>query len=236
MSVTQVGEEAKQYIKEHKKELCEKFASKEIYLPTDKPSSYFMAGSPGAGKTEYSKSFIEQLQIKSPERKIVRIDADEVRDFIPSYNKTNADLVQGAAAIGVEKLLDCVLKNNQDFLLDATFADYLKSYQNITRCLQHKRKVGITYIYQDPLVAWDFTKKREKVEGRPVPKQTFIKALFSAKENVDKIKREFKEEIQLDLVIKNVDQKTRTTHFNIDQVANYLNIEYNPQTLEGLLI
>lgn len=54
MSVTQVGEEAKQYIKEHKKELCEKFASKEIYLPTAEPSSYFMAGSPGAGKTEYS--------------------------------------------------------------------------------------------------------------------------------------------------------------------------------------
>lgn len=187
-------------------------------------------------KTEYSKSFIQQLQEKSPTRKIVRIDADEVRDYIPYYNRINAEAIQGAAAIGVEKLFDCVLKNNQDFLLDATFADYGKSYQNIERCLHHNRNVGITYIYQDPLVSWDFTKKRETVEGRPVPKQTFIKAFFSAKENVDKIKKEFKEKIQLDLVIKNVDQKTRTTHFNIDQVANHLKIEYTPQTLEGILL
>jgi len=236
MDTSEIAAKAKQFIKDNRKELCEHFASFKKYPPVMNPSAYFMAGSPGAGKTEYSKSFIQQLQNKSPERKIVRIDADEVRDFIPHYDRTNAKVIQGAAALGVEKLLDCVLKNNQDFLLDATFADFEKSHQNITRCLHHNRKVGITYIYQDPLVAWDFTKKREKVEGRPVPKETFIRAFFTAKENVDNIKQEFKENIQLDLVIKNVDQGIQKTHFNIDQVANYLKIEYTPQTLEKLLL
>ncbi len=236
MDTSAIAAKAKKFIKENKKDLCEHFANLKQYPPVKNPSTYFMAGSPGAGKTEYSKSLIQQLQQKSPERKIVRIDADEIRDFIPQYDKTNAKVIQGAAALGVEKLLDCVLKNNQDFLLDATFADFDKSHQNITRCLHHNKKVGITYIYQDPLVAWGFTKKREKVEGRPVPKETFIHAFFTAKDNVDKIKTEFKEEIQLDLIIKDVDQGIQKTYFNIDQVANYLKIEYTPQALDKLLL
>lgn len=236
MDTSDIAASARKYIKEHKKDLCVHFASKALFPPVENPSAYFMAGSPGAGKTEYSKSFIQQLQEKSPTRKIVRIDADEVRDYIPSYDHTNAQVVQGAAALGVEYVLDCVLKQKQDFLLDATFADYQKSYNNITRCLHKGRKVGITYIYQDPLVAWEFTKKREKVEGRPVPKETFINAFFTAKENVDKIKKEFGNQVQLDLVIKNVDQDVEKTQFNIDQVANYLKIEYTPQTLREALI
>lgn len=236
MDASEIAAKAKRFIKDNKRALCEHFASLEQYPSVRNPSAYFMAGSPGAGKTEYSKSFIRQLQQKFPERKIVRIDADEVRDYIPQYDRTNAEVIQGAAALGVEKLFDCVLKNNQDFLLDATFAYFEKSHQNITRCLQRNRKVGITYIYQDPLVAWDFTKKREKVEGRPVPKRMFIHAFFTAKENVDKIKREFGSRIQLDLVVKNVDQGNQKSYFNIDQVANHLKIGYTSQTLEGLLL
>lgn len=236
MDTSEVSVNARKFIKEHKKELCGHFADKEIYTPVLNPSAYFMAGSPGAGKTEYSKSFILQLQERAPQRKIVRIDADEVRDYIPHYDHTNAIAVQGAAALGVEYLLDCVLKHSQDFLLDATFADYEKSHQNITRCLHRNRKIGITNIYQDPLVAWEFTKKREKVEGRPVPKETFINAFFTAKENVDKTKKEFNDQVQLDLVIKNVNQGIEKTQFNIDQVANFLKIEYNPQTLRELLL
>ena len=112
MNVSDTSTQVLQYVKDHKKELCEKFASIEIYPLVKDPSAYFMAGSPGAGKTEYSKSFIEQLEAKFSERKIVRIDADEVRDSIPTYDRTNAPLMQRAAALGVEKLLDCVFKNH----------------------------------------------------------------------------------------------------------------------------
>jgi UDP-N-acetylglucosamine kinase len=161
MDSSEIAAKAKLFIKDNKKEFCEHFASFEKYPPVKNPSAYFMAGSPGAGKTEYSKSFIQQLQQKSLERKIVRIDADEVRDFIPQYDRTNAKVIQEAAVLGVEKLLVCVLKNSQDFLLDATFADFGKSHQNITRCLHHNRKVGITYIPRSINCMGLYKKKRK---------------------------------------------------------------------------
>lgn len=230
-----ISEEAINYIKANKKVLCEKFTSLEKYPPVANPSSYFMAGSPGAGKTEYSKSLIQILTEKESERKIVRIDADEIRDWIPQYDHKNALVVQRAASLGVEKVLDCVLKNQQDFILDATFVDYAKSYQNINRSLNKNRKVAIIYIYQDPIIAWDFTKKREVVEGRKVPKQAFIKAFFEAKENVNKAKKEFGNKIELWLITKNFTQGVENTYFNIDNVDNYIKIEYTPQSLEEVL-
>ncbi len=229
------SEDAKKYIKEHKRELCKKFANLEEYPSVENPSAYFMAGSPGAGKTEFSKSFIKELTEKEAKRKIVRIDADEVRDFIPFYDKTNAYRVQGAAALGVEKLLDCVLGNKQDFVLDATFADYEKARTNILRCINKKRKVGIVYLYQDPIVAWEFTQKREALEGRKIPLEMFIKAFFEAYENVNKIKKEFGNQVELWLIVKNLEQGIEKTYFNIDNVDSYIKIDYTTQSLEKKL-
>src|SRR3989344_35208 len=232
-----IADKARDYIKTHKKELCEKFANLKDYPPISNPSAYFMAGSPGADKTEFSKSFIKELAGKEPERRIVRIDADVVRDFIPFYDRTNAYRVQGGAALGVEKLLDCVLTNNQDFLLDATFADYQKSHNNIVRSLHKNRKVGIVYLYQDPIVAWQFTQKREVLEGRKIPLDIFIDAFFAAKENVNKIKMEFSKnkDVELWLIIKNLEQGIEKTYFNIDNVDRYLKIKYNAQSLKKKL-
>lgn len=230
-----ISDDARQYVKDHKRQLCEKFASLNDFPPVENPSSYFMAGSPGAGKTEYSKSLIELLHKKEPNRKIVRIDADEIRDWLPHYDHKNAIEVQGAAALGVEKLLDCVLHNGQDFILDATMADYEKSYKNIYRSLQKKRKVAVIYIYQDPFIAWDFTKKRETLEGRRVPKETFIKAFFAAKINVSKLKDAFGGNIQLWLIIQDLKQGVEKTYFNVDNIDSYLKIKYTPQDLEGRL-
>lgn len=230
-----IADKAREFIKTHKKELCEKFANLKNYPAVKNPSAYFMAGSPGAGKTEFSKSFIKELIEKQSERNIVRIDADEVRDSIPFYDKTNAYRVQGAAALGVEKLLDYVLANNQDFLLDATFADYEKSRNNIVRSLNKKRKVGILYLYQDPVVAWEFTQKRAALEGRNIPLDMFIRAFFAAKENVNRIKKEFGKDVELWLIIKNLEQGIEKIYFNVDNIDNHLKIEYNLQSLKKIL-
>ena len=50
---------ANEFIKKNKKLLFEKFACDKIYKPRENPILLFMAGSPGAGKTEYSKALIE---------------------------------------------------------------------------------------------------------------------------------------------------------------------------------
>lgn len=107
------SEKAKVFIKEHKRFIIDKFASLEKYPPREHPFSMFMAGSPGAGKTEFSKALFESSDfLESTEFPIyaVRIDADEIKDIIPQYNGGNSDVVQGASSLGVEKLYDSVLK------------------------------------------------------------------------------------------------------------------------------
>lgn len=56
-----IHDEAIAYIRQHKRDLIEKFANLNDYPPVKNPEAFFMAGSPGAGKTEYSKSFIKAL-------------------------------------------------------------------------------------------------------------------------------------------------------------------------------
>lgn len=236
MYLSEIDRIAQDYVKSHRKELCERFAKITLYPPVDTPSSYFMAGSPGAGKTEFSKGFIKQLQEKEPSRMIVRIDADEIRDILPGYNHANAWELQPAASRGVEKIVDYVFDHDQDFLLDGTFSSYSVAQKNIERCKGHNRKIGLLYLYQDPIIAWKFTKVREAGEGRNIQKDAFIKEFFGSRECVNRIKSEFGSDIELWLIKKDfTNQGIEKTWFNIDNVDNYLKIEYSPESLNGLL-
>jgi hypothetical protein len=140
---TTIAEEAKIFIKKEKHALIKKFADLEKFPPLEKPFSFFMAGSPGAGKTEFSKRLIEIMAPIS----MVRIDADEIKEFIPQYNGKNSDIVQGAASIGVDNLNYYTLKHKQNSIMDGTFANYSLARRNITHCLNKKRHISVFYIY-----------------------------------------------------------------------------------------
>ena len=223
------SESAKEFIKKNKNLLFEKFASSKIYKPNENPISLFMAGSPGAGKTEYSKRFIERF-----DSNIVRIDADEIREIIPQYNGANSDVVQGAASIAVDMLYSYTLKNKYNLLLDGTFAKFNIVYRNIERSINKNREVAIHYIYQDPLVAWEFTKKREKLEGRMVPKKVFIESFFNAKNNVIKIKSIFKDKIKVYLIIKDYSNNIKESYLDV-HIDSYLKIKYSERKLNEIL-
>lgn len=158
------------FIKKNKKTLIQKFASTDFYVPVKKPFSIFMAGSPGAGKTEFSRHFDPRIYSYDSTVPIVRIDADEIRKMLPGYDGTNCSIFQQAATIGVEKLFDYINHNDQNAILDTTFSDYNKSKTNIERSLKHNRKIGIFYIHLDPKIAWAYTKARQITEGRIVSK------------------------------------------------------------------
>ncbi|MBU4257067.1 zeta toxin family protein [Patescibacteria group bacterium] len=227
------SERAKEFIKKNKRLLFEKFASDKIYKPNEKPISLFMAGSPGAGKTEYSKALIELA--KNSANPIVRIDADEIREIIPQYNGANSDVVQAAASIGVHKLYDYVLKNRLNAMIDGTFASFEISNRNIKRSLSRDRSVGIYYVYQDPLVAWEFTKKRERLEGRRAPKRVFIESFINAKKNVVKIKSIFKDKVKVYLVIKNYSNNIEKFYPKVNDIDSHLKIKYSEEKLNQLL-
>lgn len=223
------SEDAKEFIKKNKHLLFEKFASDKIYKPNDNPISLFMAGSPGAGKTEYSKRFIEEF-----DSDIVRIDADDIRKIIPQYNGANSFVVQGASSIGVDILYSYVLKNKYNLLLDGTFAKFDIVFRNIKRSIDKNRRVAINYIYQDPIIAWEFTKKREKVEGRMVPKKVFVEAFINSRKNVIKIKSIFKDKIKVYLVIKDYSNNIRESYLDV-HIDSYLKINYSEEKLDKIL-
>jgi len=79
-------------------------------------------------------------------------------------------------------------------------------------------------------------KKREALENRHVSKVMFIDSYFKSKDNVNKIKIEFGSEIEVSMVIKNVNNLSEKTHFNIDRLDGFIKTSYNKQDLQRLLI
>lgn len=224
------SKEAEEYIKTHKDLLIEKFVSEKMYIPDVHPMSFFMAGSPGAGKTEVSKRLMEQF-----ENKPVRIDADEIRKIFANYTGTNSHVFQRACTIGVNKLYDCVLARRFNVILDGTFA-YAKALENVERSLRRSREVRIYYLYQEPLLAWEITKKREALEHRNVSKEVFIQAFFRARKHVEAVKNTFGELVKLNLIIKNAKDKTDDVFLNIARVDQFLDVRYTVDTLEKVLL
>ncbi|MEK7178926.1 MAG: zeta toxin family protein [Patescibacteria group bacterium] len=97
--------QAIEFAKKNKVRIAEELTDPAKYEPEITPVSVFMAGSPGAGKTEFSKSLIEILEADQ-ERRVVRIDSDEIRRLIPGYTGNNSHLFQGAISLVVEKMHD----------------------------------------------------------------------------------------------------------------------------------
>lgn len=226
-----IEEKAKEWVKRNKRFLIERFASLTEYSSVENPFTLFMAGSPGAGKTEFSKTFINDYPGGI---KIVRIDADEIKKEIPGYEESKAYRVQGASALGVEKIFDYVQAHSLNCILDGTFADINIAQKDVFRALNKGRKVGIMYIYQDPKVAWSFTQKREKIEGRKVSKEVFIKCFFDARKNVVKVK-ELYPQIELNIAVKDFENKLEKTYFKVDLLDPYIKMQYTVEELQQIL-
>lgn len=228
-----IGEElhqskkAEEYIKTHKDLLIEKFANDEGYVSDIHPVSLFMAGSPGAGKTEVSKRLIEKFESKP-----VRIDIDEIRSIFPNYNGTNAHIFQSACTMGVSILRNYIVEKTKfNMILDATFA-YHGALDNVKHSLHRKRVVEIYYIYQSPHVAWEVTQKREIIEHRRVSKEIFVKSFIQARENVDKAKETFGNQLTLNLIIKDLEKNTEQVWLDIELIDQFLPMRYTMYTLE----
>ena len=224
------SEEAFNWVKINHNKIIEKFAGEAEYVSDIQPVTLFMAGSPGAGKTEISKRFIARFK-----QKPIRIDADEIRTICDGYSGENSHLFQKAATKGVNILYDYALDKNINVILDGTFA-YGKALENIKRSLNHKRKVEIFFVYQDPLQAWDFTKKREVLEHRRVSKEVFVDAFFRSRENVNEAKNNFGSDIELNLVIKDFTKDLEQLELNVPSIDHYVKKVYTRDELNNLLL
>lgn len=200
------------------------------------PAAIFMAGSPGAGKTEISKALASNFKTEP-----VRIDADDFRSIFPGYNGTNSNLFQVAATTMVQKVLDRILDSGRHgsaipFILDGTFS-YARTKDNLQRTLRHGYAVEIYYVYQKPELAWQFTKARELEEGRVVPLDVFAHSFVRAYENVLEAKRMFGDQVNLSLIIKDNDAHDSQVHTYIsaEDLEKTLLFPYNEDNIKEII-
>lgn len=226
------------FAKENRNQIANELTELSSFMPDDHPISVFMAGSPGAGKTEFSKELLGILEVDG-QRKVVRIDGDDLRGRMPGYSGNNSELFNGAVSLIVEKLHDIVLHKKQTFILDGTFAKYEKAADNIRRSLDKQRNVFIFYVYQSPVTAWRFTQAREQLEGRNIPKSAFIDQFFGAKETIERLHREFADKVVIFLVKKDFSTNKTTEVVKIvdpnASIDSYIGERYTKEDIEKSL-
>ncbi|ORL66626.1 zeta toxin family protein [Pseudomonas putida] len=232
----EVSERALAFAKQNRTRIARELACLETYPSDEYPVSVFMAGSPGAGKTEVSRAFITMMQAGGSNA--LRIDPDDFRDFFPEYTGHNSSLFQRGVTTFVERTLDLVYQQRQSFLLDGTLANLDVARRNIARALDKpNRSAQIIYVYQRPELAWEFVLAREQRDGRNIPCHEFVRQFYAAKASVCALKREFEGSLQVDVIIKDNDGQNADIGIDLsaDEIDAFVNQPYDHIKLERIL-
>ena len=228
-----IEQAALEYAKKHRTEISRRLTDPAIFVPEVNPVSVFMAGSPGAGKTEAS---IELLNLKGADgAKVLRIDPDELREELPGYTGENSWLFQPAVIRIIERMHDLALNQEQSFLLDGTLSSYIVAEKNIQRALKRGRTVQILYVYQEPQQAWLFVQAREAAEGRRIQPEDFVRQYFAARDVVNRLKTELGKRIQVDLLMKNNDGSHQFYRAGVDQIDNHIPEKYSVDDVRHMI-
>jgi len=138
------------------------------YPPHKKKMAFFMAGIPGAGKTEFAENTINRLKPK-----LVPIEHDKLVEYIDGYKPEDYYSFRTAGSVLVTRILDECLKNGYSFIFDGTLS-HERGYKNIEKALKKGYFVQVVYIVQETNKAWQLTKDREIVKKRAIEKEGFI--------------------------------------------------------------
>ena len=153
---------------------------------------------------------------------ILRVDPDDLRKEFEGYIGGNAYIFQGAVSILVSKILDYALAQRQSFLLDGTLVKLDVARSNVERSLEKGRFVQILYVYQSPLLAWEFVQAREKAEGRKILVEHFVEQYFAARDAVNALKLEYGKDVHVDLLLKHTDNSDRLYKAGIDKIDYHI--------------
>ena len=193
----EIIEKAAQWATENEGEIAEKV----VFSKTNRNSKQciFMAGAPGAGKTET----VREAEFQ---KNFIILEADAIREMNPYYKRTegnqkgNAHLLQKAASIGLNYCRKICIENNMAFLQDTTFQNS-GSRDLVKKLLKSEWEVNIFFVFQSPKDSWQFTQAREKREGRNIPKESFAESFTNIYKNLEYIQNKHPE-IAISLVIK----------------------------------
>ncbi|HCE2108561.1 zeta toxin family protein [Vibrio parahaemolyticus] len=228
----QITEKAIKEAKKLKKKLAKEMVD---HLPQEESAvSVFMAGSPGAGKTETARNMIKTFK-KESGVDLVHIENDELRKAFEDYDGINSPLFQRPATLLVEAIHDRALKRDVSFILDSTLSSLEKAKDNIQRSLKRNRYVLIIFVYQEPEQAWCLVKAREIVEGRRVPEEVFVNQFMESQRVVSELKKLFQNQVDIIFIEKNIDGRNERPHFNVSDIDALLRKKYNRESLEAIV-
>lgn len=232
MNDQQITDNAIMAARKMKKSVARKMVD---HLPQEEAAvSVFMAGSPGAGKTETArhmmKSFLDNYGVE-----LVHIENDELRKEFDDYKGLNSSLFQTPATLLVEAIHDRALQRGVSFILDSTLSNFEKAKSNIERSLKRNRAVYIIFVYQDPKQAWQLVQARETVEGRRVPKEVFVEQFVESQRVVSELKKTFQSLIDITFIEKNIDGQNEIPHFNVADIDALLGKKYNRESLKVIV-
>ena len=195
--------------------------------PEDEPAGIFMAGLPGAGKTELSRNLIVDSGVS-----LLRIDMDEIAERIPGYEAGRADEYRKQATTLLSELFSYAIHHRLSFVMDGTFGSKSAGH-NIERCLRRGYIMKIVYAYQDPRLAWEFTLAREKIERRAIKFEGFVEAYYKTLANIKVIGEKYGDRITLDIAVKNPDNRVGEWLRNVSaaEIDKKLAVQYNKDKL-----
>lgn len=153
----------------------------EGHVVAGRKRAIFMAGIPGAGKTEFVRNFQSNLM-----KDMVVVEHDQLVEHIAGYLPENYYNFRKAGSVLVTKLFDECLKQGYSFVFDGTLS-HDNGYKNIEKSLKKGFDVTVIYIHQDTLSAWKLTQAREIVKKRAIEKQGFINTCKSINASLRKI-------------------------------------------------
>ncbi|WP_382321318.1 zeta toxin family protein [Hydrogenophaga sp. UC242_50] len=225
-----ISDTALVWARANKKSFARALADPQKYPGEAQPVSVFMAGSPGAGKTEVAKALTALFR-----ERVLHIDPDDFRSALPGYNGKNSWLFQAAVSVLLGKVLDLAFEQKQSFLLDGTLSNMKTSTENVERAVKKGREVLLLYVYQEPLQAWRFVQAREEAEGRNIPPARFVDQFFGARDVVNELKVKFGPSVQVDVIFKDIDGKNRRFEANISDLNHAAPIPYSREDVERIV-
>jgi hypothetical protein len=151
------------------------------------PFAIFMAGIPGAGKTELVQFFKERSL-----KKAVVIEHDRLVEYIDGYSPEEYYVFRKAGSVLVTRLFEECLKRGLEFIFDGTLS-HGNAKRNIEMCLREGVGVTVIYVHQDAQSAWQLTQDRELVKKRSIEKEGFIETCKTINKNLLDIFRTYKE-------------------------------------------
>lgn len=228
--------EAKKWVKdkENQDKVVKRFF--DDYPPSKTKIAFFMAGIPGAGKTEFAENTINSLKPK-----YVPVEHDKIVEYIDGYRPENYYTFRTAGSVLVSRLLDECLKNGYAFILDGTLS-HEQGYKNIQKALKAGYYVQIVYIVQTAKMAWELTKDRELVKKRAIRKEGFVATCNKINANLLNIFHRFKDQANFGLWILNKNGKVgvgKATSIiysqqinSTNEVEKALQVTYNTNELD----